>query len=209
VEAGVDLDFPVVYRSLAPLEAIVQAAGRCNRHGKGLGEVRVFLPQEAKYPGKAYAAAAEQTEMLLRDRGGDLDLQDPSIFEAYFARLDALCDSPLTKTEIEEAIKVADFPKMAELYRLIEEQDVVNVLVPYPGSPEVPDHLDAGWYRSLRTDWFRKAQRYAVSAHRAPVEKSLWARPITEDRRWWQVTDRVAYDQDLLGLELDKELPIL
>jgi len=58
VEAGVDLDFLVVYRALAPLDSIAQAAGRCNRRGMGKGYVRVFLPEDARYPGDKYEQGA-------------------------------------------------------------------------------------------------------------------------------------------------------
>jgi hypothetical protein len=99
VEAGVDLDFPVVYRAMAPLEAIAQAAGRCNRHGKlpRAGIVHVFSPKDdagkAIYP-PGYEQAAMTTEVFLNAlcaEAGPLDdldiIQEPQRLRAYYKTL--------------------------------------------------------------------------------------------------------------------------
>ncbi|HSW40291.1 MAG TPA: CRISPR-associated helicase Cas3', partial [Acidobacteriota bacterium] len=61
IEAGVDFDFPCVFRALAPLEGIIQAAGRCNREGNmpARGKVYIFQPEDGGMPDKTYRACAE------------------------------------------------------------------------------------------------------------------------------------------------------
>ena len=61
IEAGVDIDFPIVFRSAAGIDSIAQAAGRCNREGKISegGRVFVFSPEDGLPPG--YFRQAAQT----------------------------------------------------------------------------------------------------------------------------------------------------
>ena len=72
IEAGVDVDFPIVYRAFAPLDAIIQAAGRCNREGKtDLGQTFIFTPdcEGWLYPDGTYQQAANVTESLKNELG--------------------------------------------------------------------------------------------------------------------------------------------
>lgn len=86
VEAGVDVDFPVVYRAMAGLDSIAQAAGRCDREGKltaagGHGQVYVFAP-----PKSAPLGLLRKGEVTMREMRSveGFDPQDPAFFAQYF-----------------------------------------------------------------------------------------------------------------------------
>jgi CRISPR-associated endonuclease/helicase Cas3 len=119
VEAGVDLDFPVVYRALGPLDRIVQAAGRCNREGKSdKGQVVIFEPSEGRMPRGAYFAGFQKAKVIL-DENDIKTLNEPQIFTEYFKRLYG--DLDLDERKIQVHREALDYPKVARLYRLITD----------------------------------------------------------------------------------------
>lgn len=214
VEAGVDVDFPLVLRALGPLDAIAQAAGRCNRNGllpeKGI--VRVFLPEDEGYPKGAYEAATKVTRILLLDRGPErMDLQSQELFEEYYKKfydLTGFATGERGKTkDLLDFIGQLDFEETAKLYRLID-QDAINVVVPW--DPETfqalrDDLREAG---RLSTRWVRRARPHAVNLYRPKIQDPLWAyldpasRIPKEDRRedWFLLLDEKLYDREMLGL---------
>ena len=127
VEAGVDLDFPEVWRAVAGLDSIVQAAGRCNREGKSdrLGKVHVFEPEEGFPPPPELQQNAEIARDVLRAHAEDP--LSPEAVRAYFQRLywdrDADLDSRGIMRRIKETGNRLDFPfaDIAHDFRLIEE----------------------------------------------------------------------------------------
>jgi CRISPR-associated helicase Cas3/CRISPR-associated endonuclease Cas3-HD len=179
VEAGVDLDFPVVYRAYAPLEAIIQAAGRCNREGrrKSLGEVHVFLPQDDGYPPGVYRQATQVTRMLLKHKGSDcIDLDDPEFITAYYRQLYDLSrpDEAARTREILDAVKAGSFPEIAQKYRLIDE-DAINVVAPYAERLQVyTDLYKQAGDKGLSRDWIQKARDLTVSLYRPKRNDPVW-----------------------------------
>lgn len=218
VEAGVDVDFPKVYRALAPLEAIAQAAGRCNREGRinaqgQLGKVIVFEPEEDGgwqrcYPTHAYYQATEVTRTMLALQG-DLDINDPAIFQAYYRRLYNLSDPASQNAELTEAIQALDFIEVARGYRLID-QDAIQVLVPWADRRDDFQALRGEAEESgISGGWMRRAQGLAVSVYRPRGGLPAWAIPAKLKRRGkadggvsdeWFILEGDHYD-DILGLK--------
>ncbi len=165
VEAGVDLDFPVVYRAFAGLDSIAQAAGRCNREGRldGPGRVVVFHPPKGSPPGllrKAEDTAAE----LIGDRAPEF--LEPDLFTRYFDLLYRTKVDDLDKHGILDLLgknaRALDvqFREAGERFRLIEESGYRPVLVAWRDG--------AGLLREFRRrepdrSLFRRAQRYVVT----------------------------------------------
>lgn len=89
IEAGVDFDFRRLYRALAPLETIVQAAGRCNRNGRGVekGLVTVFVPEDEKnlYPEPWYGLGADIVRK--QNRTLPIDIHNPEDIARYYREL--------------------------------------------------------------------------------------------------------------------------
>lgn len=170
IEAGVDIDFPVVYRAMGPLDAIAQAAGRCNRNGHlTSGDVYVFKPEtEDKgrlYPDGAYEQAASITSILLNQLGlSGLDINNPEVFQTYYRKLYSFAQPESHKKELMDAIKLQNFVEVAQNYRVID-QDTINVLVPY--NREAFTHLrDVAMNNGLSRLWIMKARPYTVSLFR-------------------------------------------
>lgn len=121
IEAGVDFDFPRVFRALAPLESIIQAAGRCNREGKmkSLGDVSIFQLENAGYPtGDAYKTCAQFAKRMILDNVNLLEQHDS--YEEYYKQVVELFIDP-DKRKIDEARTMPfKFKTVAEAYRIIE-----------------------------------------------------------------------------------------
>lgn len=117
VEAGVDLDFPQVFRAAAGIDSITQAAGRCNREGKlAYGEVVVFDPEEHGMPSKGRFGA---TAGLMRSTARRLEQFDGEIlslsaiddyFQQLFKHEEAQLDAKNVLSQIQAGADGVAFP---------------------------------------------------------------------------------------------------
>lgn len=138
IEAGVDIDFPVVLRELAPLEAIIQAAGRCNRegtlngpNGEPGGRVVVFRSVEGAIPKDGwYETGRALLTTLFLNQNAPPDIGEPADIQRYFQHLYwTKGPETLDRKNICGLRKNFDFPGVAAAYRLIND-DGIAVLVP-------------------------------------------------------------------------------
>ncbi len=175
VEAGVDMDFPVVYRALAGLDSIAQAAGRCNREGElnaqgRFGEVYVFIPPKPAPRGLLLKGENTTRELIaLTDFTPDHPESFTRYFELFYSRIND------TGSKFKEMLQ-RDAPNIEFHFRTAaNEFHLINeaqqpVFVQYGNSSQ--------WLEDLRNEGpkrltMRKLQRFAVNLSKNDFEKAI------------------------------------
>ncbi|MCW8219874.1 CRISPR-associated endonuclease Cas3'' [Streptomyces griseolus] len=198
IEAGVDVDFPSVYRAWAPAESLQQAAGRCNRDSRmhEPGTVVVFRPADGGTPKDlSYLAALEATAEFF----GPYPLADPDDLKAlagYYAKRYALQGEDHAMGErIEELRRAWDFPQVAREFRMID--DVYGQSVVVVRSQKTAEEQDAIWadIHRLRAPYpsgpecLRRLQPHTATLPRHEVAEALrtgLAEPVVGDLVVWR-----------------------
>jgi len=213
VEAGVDVDFPVVYRALAGLDSIAQAAGRCNRNGKlqDLGRTYVFKPEDEK--AEAYFRETAQVAAQVIDLHPDL-LANSAIqhyFDLYYYeqmnRWDENCivaseNHRLNRTDPKFPF-LFNFRTIANNFRLIDDWQEA-VIVPY-------DEKARSLIKELRNEaiplhrnLLRGLQRYTVQIPPNALRDNLGAfERLRDDQFHVLISPELNYSEDF-GLALDE-----
>jgi CRISPR-associated endonuclease/helicase Cas3 len=163
VEAGVDIDFPVVYRALTGLDSIAQAAGRCNREGKriDLGIVQVFEPPKSAPTGLLRKGEDTTRELIYSD---EMDFTPASIkkyFEIFYSKVITF-DKINFKNRLVVNAKEFEFQfrTFAHEFKLIDDKAQKSIIVWYHDSPNYIHMLRSNGIEK----WImRKLQRYSVS----------------------------------------------
>jgi CRISPR-associated endonuclease/helicase Cas3 len=212
IEAGVDVDFPVVLREMSPLEAIIQAAGRANREGllnlaDGTPGGRVVVFRAAKHVklDRWYESGIGVVEAEFLRAGRRPDIARPEDVAEYFRRL--YRSGNLDAKNIQTWREALSFEEVAKSYRLIDDATFPVVIATWKKAQneveEVLDQLRAGWNRRLSRRLspyivnvrYAQAEQYAGLIAEGPVGMKVWWGPYDEQigmssetqADWWVV----------------------
>lgn len=208
VEAGVDVDFPAVYRAAAGLDSIAQAAGRCNREGRRSegGRVVVFDPEKHGMPScgrfKEVADIAREA-MRWAARSGE-DVQSPAAIEYYFREFFAAekeyldAEGIIQKLDAGQKDLAFPFPEIAGSFQLI---DSATLPVVVPWDSRAAELMAETEVHPLPASRARSLQPYVVQIYQhelTALEKARAIKLVGGILRF--VTDRSFYD-DCFGLK--------
>jgi CRISPR-associated endonuclease/helicase Cas3 len=206
VEAGVDVDFPLVLRALAPMDSIVQAAGRADREGKITaalgrpgGKVVVFLPKDHKLPPNEYKEAAGITAAIAEQEqlnGGSVQVDSANAMRNYFESYYGVSGTDLGE-KLLELRKGLNFASLAREFEMISNR-TRDVFVPDDEEAQtaIAGVLSAG---ELTPSLRRVLQRHIVGLSPSEFQKGIGVLEqlptVTGDEIWVAVDQ--AYDEQL------------
>lgn len=201
IEAGVDVDFPAVYRELAGLDSIAQAAGRCNREGKRDAKDSIVTWFQSEHPVPALQKVNLRAAREALAEGGTPG--DPETIRRYFTSLRSWIGENMDKSGMLKTLReqLLPFKTVSEAFHLIDE-NTYTVYIPLgEGEPVCRPLLEA---RASRED-YRRAGQYSVSIYEGHFRDLLNAgdiRPLSEDSA--VLTNLSLYDPEM-GLSLKSD----
>jgi len=201
IEAGVDIDFPVVYRQEAGLDSILQAAGRCNREGKmDICKTHVFSLGAENHLPPGYISQANYARLNMV---GEFDWFAPGMMRAYFGQLLARTQS-FDKKQIGHLLykpTEMQFQEAAEQFRLIEDE-TTSIFIQSADSRSLIDELlnNGPSYPVLK-----KLSQYAVSVRKRDFQALNEAGALAEPYQGIYVLNTESMYNDKVGLITDNQ----
>lgn len=205
VEAGVDIDFPVVYREIAGLDSIAQAAGRCNReHKNRYGLVYIFEGETQPPPGHL-RQSAESGYFALKIHSSDPLTPDAidTYFNNYYSKESHAFDKYSIIELCNRRADAIPFKEIAVKFKLIDQKQI-PIIVPYGNEGvSIRDELKTCYNGFIPSVLRKKLHRLTVQLFERPFSK---LRPVLEDvlgdGRYFVLTNPDIYDKHV-GLKPD------
>ncbi len=208
VEAGVDLDFQSVYRQLAGIDSVIQAAGRCNREGTRSKEesfTYVFQLEDAgKVPGQDQQI--DVARLVMREYE---DMASLSAVEGYFRQLYDIRGEGLDKKQILKQCEAGGFvfAQIAKQFKLIEQETKTIFIAKEDGAQALLQELRQ---KEASRQRMRRAGQYSVEVYQNLFERLKGAgmlRPVAEEwkEEWFMLRDEADYSEET-GLRIDVEM---
>lgn len=207
VEAGVDLDFRTVYRQLAGIDSMIQAAGRCNREGQyDVSESNVFIFQfDEKETVSGQRQQIDVAKSLIAD---EAEISDLGTIKTYFERLYYLRGEDLDKKKILQEFQKGkyNFRQTAEKFQLIDGATVAVFIGCTKEAQEILQQIKGQGFTKSN---MRKAGQFCINIRKNECEKFYEAgivREVSGDvKDFYELTDLKRYTEEM-GLDLSVEL---
>lgn len=213
VEAGVDIDFPVVYRALAGFDSIAQAAGRCNREDKlgakgKKGQVFIFLPPNPAPPGLLRKGEDACKEILRNHAVKELS---PILFKKYFqqfyTKLNDFDKPQFFNRLVRDALDFDfSFRSLAMDFQLIE--DVQESIIVWYVNPKTGNDsqklIEKLRYKGPNRELMRKLQRFIVNIPHNIFDRLQKLGYVEEVNGYWVQATEYLYKPGI-GLELEED----